>query len=629
MRSVLIVPACEKGRGGGHLKRSLYLLQKLHQQAFLWINDAIKDDVFRRFPDFNLEGISAILSRKEELNSRNWKFIVLDNFRTSPEEFAFWSGYAPLVGIDEGGPCRNNFDFLIDLLPSLSKHKPNLSAPWLLPLPKNRRPLAESKVRPRRILISFGAEDPAGLGIAAARALAAQKTAEQELTLITPNAEKINKAELPGVKIIDRVPDLKERLAEYDLFFTHFGLAAFEAIYARVPVLLISPTTYHEKLAKKTGFCTIKITKKKGQRITQINANEYKIKISDNSWKLVDKIAKRYGLEEDQKEDIADFIGSFDIHSFRACPTCNSGRKKVITRFPESTFCRCCHCGIIFQGRLNAPPIEYTNDYFFDSYKKQYGKTYLEDFPNLKVMAHRRLKQIQALLDNSSRGDAKTRRKEKVELDKASSLCAFAPLRDEITQITLLDIGCAYGPFLAAASEAGFAPAGIDPCEEAVRYVNEELKLSCWRGTFPSALPSAENNPDSYDVITLWYVIEHFKEPDKALQEINRLLKKGGVLAFSTPSFSGISGRKSLCTFVKASPSDHWTIWSPRSCKKILQLYGFRLRKIVITGHHPERFPFFGRFVSPDKKGLSYRLLFLISRIFRLGDTFEVYASKL
>jgi hypothetical protein len=49
----------------------------------------------------------------------------------------------------------------------------------------------------------------------------------------------------------------------------------------------------------------------------------------------------------------------------------------------------------------------------------------------------------------------------------------------------------------------------------------------------------------------------------------------------------------------------------------------------VITAQHPERFPFFGRFLRPSRKGPLYRLLFLISRVFKLGDTFEAYAVKL
>jgi hypothetical protein len=98
------------------------------------------------------------------------------------------------------------------------------------------------------------------------------------------------------------------------------------------------------------------------------------------------------------------------------------------------------------------------------------------------------------------------------------------------------------------------------------------------------------------------------------------------VLAFSTPSFTGVSRRRSLKTFLENSPGDHRTIWDPGKCAKILSVYGFTVRKRVITGHHPERFPLAGRFLKPG--GAAYRFFLLISRVFGLGDTFELYAVK-
>jgi SAM-dependent methyltransferase len=262
---------------------------------------------------------------------------------------------------------------------------------------------------------------------------------------------------------------------------------------------------------------------------------------------------------------------------------------------------------MVYMLRPTPPPIEYETDYFFGFYKKQYGKTYLEDFPQLIRAGKERLERIGALLERS--GGPGERR--------------------------LLDIGCAYGPFLAAARDAGFLPLGIDPAPDAVRYVREELHIPALRGFFPLSPEDLPPEPEGRDlsrdqgfrVISLWYVIEHFEDPRRVLGEIFRLLAPGGVLAFSTPSFSGISGRKSPRLFLEKSPPDHWTIWTPRRCGRLLAAHGFRVKKIVITGHHPERFPLAGRFAA-DKRGWAYRFLFLLSRIFRLGDTFEVYAVK-
>jgi 2-polyprenyl-3-methyl-5-hydroxy-6-metoxy-1,4-benzoquinol methylase len=190
----------------------------------------------------------------------------------------------------------------------------------------------------------------------------------------------------------------------------------------------------------------------------------------------------------------------------------------------------------------------------------------------------------------------------------------------------LLDIGCAYGPFLAAAREEGFSPAGIDPAEDAVWYVQKELGIPAIQGFFPD--PRSPIPDPCYNVITLWYVIEHFRDCVPALGEIRKILKPGGILAFSTPSFSGISGRRNLKRFLEHSPADHFTVWSPKMCRRALLLAGFKVKKIVVCGHHPKRFPLLGEFAKCKKSPL-YWLLLAISRIFGLGDTFEVYAQNL
>jgi 2-polyprenyl-3-methyl-5-hydroxy-6-metoxy-1,4-benzoquinol methylase len=242
--------------------------------------------------------------------------------------------------------------------------------------------------------------------------------------------------------------------------------------------------------------------------------------------------------------------------------------------------------------RAFPPPTEYAREYFFELYKQQYGKTYIEDFPNLIVLGKRRLEIIKSLLPEQ--GPRK-----------------------------LLDIGCAYGPFLAAVSEEGFSPYGIDPAENAVHYVRQTLRIPAVQGFFPDC-PLPVSPP--FDAVTLWFVIEHFKNITPVLAAVKKILKPGGIFAFSTPSFKGISGHSSLKRFLENSPADHWTIWSPRVCKKVLASAGFTVKKIVTVGHHPERFPLLGKAANGRKSPLYWALL-AVSKIFALGDTFEVYAE--
>jgi 2-polyprenyl-3-methyl-5-hydroxy-6-metoxy-1,4-benzoquinol methylase len=583
----------------------------------------------------------CVIDREAELR-RRWKWIILDRFRTPREEFDRWAALGPLIGIDEGGPVRDRFDFLLDILPGLPNRSPaNLNISSLIPLPKTRReaPVSFNPLpSPFNILVTFGAEDPGRLTLPVCRVLAdgglplerreagadrpeaASPVAVTAVLAGLGGAEEF--ADLPrergNVRFVGALPDMKEALASFDLVITHFGLTAFEALYAGTAVLLVSPTPYHEKLARHAGFVSAGIRQKGVRRLRRC------LYASEGPGSLLNRpalealaarsaaAAGKYGLDTPASLTLGGLLARFSPYLSLVCPVCGRERRRdhqVLARFPERTYRRCPRCGMVSMLRLSPPPIEYAEDYFFEFYRRQYGKTYIEDFPNLKQAGKIRLRRIRRLLSFTGKNaGGETRKKNRT-----------GPSR-------LLDIGCAYGPFLVAAAEGGFSPLGMDPAEDAVRYVRDRLKIPAITGFFPD--PSRrEFQCGRFDAVTLWYVIEHLRDAAGALREISRLLRPGGVVAFSTPSLSGVSGRKSLKTFLEQSPGDHVTLWDPRRLKKALAPYGFIVKKIVITGHHPERFPLIGKRLG-KKRGLGYHIIDGISRLLGLGDTFEAYAVK-
>jgi SAM-dependent methyltransferase len=188
-----------------------------------------------------------------------------------------------------------------------------------------------------------------------------------------------------------------------------------------------------------------------------------------------------------------------------------------------------------------------------------------------------------------------------------------------------VDAGCAFGAFLDALREEGLKGFGVDVSADAVRYVRRVLGIPAARGPFES-IPR-EALPRRIAGVTLWYVLEHFTDVDRVLRRVGALLGPGGVFAFSTPNGRGISARADLVAFLRASPADHFTVFSPRGLGALLARYGFSLKLVRVTGHHPERFPgFLGRLGRGD--GIARLALFLASRLFGLGDTFEAYAVK-
>jgi len=583
MNAILIIAKFSPGHGSGHLCRAVSLtcdLRASGKKAFLFLSE-YGENAEIIFQSMNFNPSWRITNEEIKNGVEKIELVIMDNFRTEKNEILRWKKIAPVAGIDEGGSFRDSFDFLIDILipEKTAFPKANISSPSLLKFPPLPLPKKNSTGGIWKVLITFGQEDAAGLGLKTARALCA--TDGIDITLLRGVLSKAEIEHLPNVKVLRAIPSLAERLGEYDIVITHYGITAYEALYSGTAVLLASPTKYHAKLAKEAGFYCI------SRHFIFSPAFMRKLE------KHCEELAVKYKLRE--KISLASICGGFLPQINRACPVCNANApERSVSRFSERTYRRCLNCGVIYMDRISPAPIEYEREYFFESYKRQYGKTYLEDFDNIKNAGKRRVKIINSLL-----------------------------ARERVQKPALLDIGCAYGPFLSAAKEEGFSPAGIDPAQDAVRYVQNELGIPAVHGFFPSC-PVPSEPP--FDAVTLWFVIEHFTDCAPVLAAIKKILKDRGILAFSTPSFSGISGKSNQQRFLSASPADHFTVWSPKMCAKALALSGFKVKKTVISGHHPERFPLLGKFAKSKKSPL-YLPLLAISKFFGLGDTFEVYAQ--
>lgn len=93
----------------------------------------------------------------------------------------------------------------------------------------------------------------------------------------------------------------------------------------------------------------------------------------------------------------------------------------------------------------------------------------------------------------------------------------------------LLDVGAYIGIFVEVAQAAGWQAEGIEPSHWAVgQAARAGLKVK--QGT----LSTGEFASESFDVITMWDVIEHFDDPCQELSRAFELLKPGGVLVVHT-----------------------------------------------------------------------------------------------
>lgn len=94
---------------------------------------------------------------------------------------------------------------------------------------------------------------------------------------------------------------------------------------------------------------------------------------------------------------------------------------------------------------------------------------------------------------------------------------------------TLLDIGAGTGDFLVVAKKEGWHTTGIEPSSKA-------KSIAITKGvSFADNLSSLESS--SFDVITMWHVLEHVPNLDEYIFELKRLLKPTGTILIAVPNF--------------------------------------------------------------------------------------------
>ncbi len=96
---------------------------------------------------------------------------------------------------------------------------------------------------------------------------------------------------------------------------------------------------------------------------------------------------------------------------------------------------------------------------------------------------------------------------------------------------TFLDAGCGRGSYVAFASSKGARAIGIDIVSGGMKIAKKNSTGEFLVGDV-RALPIKD---DYFDYVVSYGVVEHFKETDKALREIFRVLKPGGTAVISVP----------------------------------------------------------------------------------------------
>lgn len=134
----------------------------------------------------------------------------------------------------------------------------------------------------------------------------------------------------------------------------------------------------------------------------------------------------------------------------------------------------------------------------------------------------------------------------------------------------LLDFGAGVGTFVRAANDAGWAAEGVEHSPGAVARARKELGV-----TLTTELQPGE----FYDVVTLWDVVEHLRDPEVVLRDLATRLRPGGMMLLETGNYESWP-RRARGDAWGLYLLDHQTYFTPHSLGVITGragLGGFRL----------------------------------------------------
>ena len=106
---------------------------------------------------------------------------------------------------------------------------------------------------------------------------------------------------------------------------------------------------------------------------------------------------------------------------------------------------------------------------------------------------------------------------------------------------SMLDIGCGTGVISGEFKKSISNTTGIEVSKAACNHAKTRLnKVLC--GGYE--IHTKKFSKNSFDVIVAFHVIEHVENPNYLLDEIYRILKRGGLAVISTPDFEGPAAKK-------------------------------------------------------------------------------------
>ena len=148
-----------------------------------------------------------------------------------------------------------------------------------------------------------------------------------------------------------------------------------------------------------------------------------------------------------------------------------------------------------------------------------------------------------------------------------------------ISDKSILDIGCGTGDFLYACNNNGWKVKGIEPNDKARNLALK--KLSSESFLVRDIQDILINEKETYDVITMWHVLEHVPNLQEYISNLKQLLKPNGTLIIAVPNYKSHDADYYKNFWAAYDVPRHLWHFSRKSIKHIFQRNNFKVSKVI------------------------------------------------
>ncbi len=137
----------------------------------------------------------------------------------------------------------------------------------------------------------------------------------------------------------------------------------------------------------------------------------------------------------------------------------------------------------------------------------------------------------------------------------------------------LLDLGCGTGEFLQVMQQTGWHVSGIEP--------NQSARKKAEKLVNKSILESLDQPTDSFDIITLWHVLEHLPDLNTTVEKLKAILKPDGRFLIAVPNYNSHDAQYYKEFWAGYDVPRHLWHFNQKAMVLFLQKHGLVLEKII------------------------------------------------